>query len=234
MVSWTLPSPLSLVALPTPPPPALSTSLQESFLGSEALCLTWRQLSALKGEADCWQGVKTKQNLYEKDKTESFRPSGNKFCFYTWGGRAKTIIQKLCNRKEQAWDFPGGPVVENLPSNAGDSRLIPGGGTNIPRATEQLSLHTTTLHKEDTAQPKIKIINNSSLSVCAQSLSCIQLFVTPWTEAHQAPVHGISQTRILERVAVSFSGGIFLTQRLNLRLLHWQADSFPLLRQGSL
>ena len=125
-------------------------------------------------------------------------------------------------------------MVENLPSNAGDSRLIPGGGTNIPRATEQLSLHTTTLHKEDTAQPKITIINNSSLSVCAQSLSCIQLFVTPWTEAHQAPVHGISQTRILERVAVSFSGGIFLTQRLNLRLLHWQADSFPLLRQGSL
>ena len=126
MVSWTLPSPLSLVALPTPPPPALSTSLQESFLGSEALCLTWRQLSALKGEADCWQGVKTKQNLYEKDKTESFRPSGNKFCFYTWGGRAKTIIQKLCNRKEQAWDFPGGPVVENLLARAGDMDSIPG------------------------------------------------------------------------------------------------------------
>ena len=59
-------------------------------------------------------------------------------------------------------------MVENLPSYPGDSGLIPGGGTNIPLATEQLSLHTATLHNEDAAQPKIKIINNSSLCVCAQ------------------------------------------------------------------
>ena len=26
-------------------------------------------------------------------------------------------------------DFPGGPVVKNLPSNAGDVGSIPGGGT---------------------------------------------------------------------------------------------------------
>ena len=36
-------------------------------------------------------------------------------------------------------DFPGGPVVENLPSNAGDAGLIPGQGTKFPLATEQLS-----------------------------------------------------------------------------------------------
>ena len=30
-------------------------------------------------------------------------------------------------------------------------------------------------------------------------------FVTPWTIAHQTPVHGISQARILEWVAISFS-----------------------------
>ena len=38
-------------------------------------------------------------------------------------------------------DFPGGPVVKNLPCNAGDVGLIPGQGTEIPYATEQLSLY---------------------------------------------------------------------------------------------
>ena len=51
---------------------------------------------------------------------------------------------------------------------------------------------------------------------CAMSISdrtacmlCpVRLFVTPWTVAHQAPlVHGISQARILEWVAISFSRG---------------------------
>ena len=34
--------------------------------------------------------------------------------------------------------FPGGPMVQNLPSNAGDMDLIPGGGTKIPQAMGQL------------------------------------------------------------------------------------------------
>ena len=37
-------------------------------------------------------------------------------------------------------DFPGGPVVKNLPSNAGDTGWIPGRGTKIPHASGQLSL----------------------------------------------------------------------------------------------
>ena len=37
-------------------------------------------------------------------------------------------------------DFPGGPVVKNLPCNAGDLGSIPGWSTKIPCATEQLSL----------------------------------------------------------------------------------------------
>ena len=41
-------------------------------------------------------------------------------------------------------DFPGSPVVENRPSNAGNMGSIPGGGTNIPHTLGQLSLHTTT------------------------------------------------------------------------------------------
>ena len=38
-------------------------------------------------------------------------------------------------------DFPGGPVIENLPSNAGDTGPIPGRGTKIPHAVGQLSQH---------------------------------------------------------------------------------------------
>ena len=41
-------------------------------------------------------------------------------------------------------DFPGGPVVKNLPSNAGDPGAVPGWGTRIPYAMGQLSPCTTT------------------------------------------------------------------------------------------
>ena len=37
-------------------------------------------------------------------------------------------------KKWTIWDFPGSPVVKTLPSNAGGAGLIPGGGSEIPRA----------------------------------------------------------------------------------------------------
>ena len=44
--------------------------------------------------------------------------------------------------------------------------------------------------------------------LCAQSLSRVRLFVTPWTVAHQAPLSmGILQARILEWVAMPSSRG---------------------------
>ena len=45
-------------------------------------------------------------------------------------------------------DVPGGPVVENAPCKTEDKDLIPGQGTKIPYASEQLSPHTasTELH----------------------------------------------------------------------------------------
>ena len=39
---------------------------------------------------------------------------------------------------------PGGPMVKNPPSNAGDVGSIPGRGTKIPHAAGQLSLHAAT------------------------------------------------------------------------------------------
>ena len=45
-------------------------------------------------------------------------------------------------------------------------------------------------------------------SVAAVSFSCVRLFATPWTVAHQAPLSmGILQARILERVAMPSSRG---------------------------
>ena len=41
-------------------------------------------------------------------------------------------------------DFSAGPVVKNSPPNAWDVGWIPGQGTKIPHAAEQLSLYTTT------------------------------------------------------------------------------------------
>ena len=46
-------------------------------------------------------------------------------------------------------------------------------------------------------------------------------------------VHRIFQARILEWVAHSLIQGIFLTQRPNLRLLHWQTDSLLLSHWGA-
>ena len=40
--------------------------------------------------------------------------------------------------------LPSGPVVKNLPSNAGDEGSIPGRGSKTPHATGQLSPHATT------------------------------------------------------------------------------------------
>ena len=41
-------------------------------------------------------------------------------------------------------DFPGGPVVKNLPASAGDTGLTPGPGSKIPHAAGQLSPRATT------------------------------------------------------------------------------------------
>ena len=41
-------------------------------------------------------------------------------------------------------DFPDGPVVKNLPPNAGSAGLIPGQRTKIPHALGQLSPFATT------------------------------------------------------------------------------------------
>ena len=59
-------------------------------------------------------------------------------------------------------DFLGGPVVKNLPCNSGDLNLIPGQGTKIPRAEEQLSPHVISTEHATTRESK-----------CCNGRSCV-------------------------------------------------------------
>ena len=51
---------------------------------------------------------------------------------------------KLKFKIQDDWDFPGGPVVKNSPSNAGHTGSIPSWETEIPQALGQPSLRDTT------------------------------------------------------------------------------------------
>ena len=60
----------------------------------------------------------------------------------------KILVRKCFTKKVAFEDFPGSPVVKNLPANAGDTGLIPGQGTKISCALEQLGPCTTTTELE--------------------------------------------------------------------------------------
>ena len=79
--------------------------------------------------------------------------------------------------------------------------------------------------------PAESLLNN----VCAQSLSHVQLSVTPMNcSPPGSSVHGIFQTRHWSALPFLLQG-IFPTQGSNphlLCLLHWQADSLPLAPPG--
>ena len=69
--------------------------------------------------------------------------------------------------------------------------------------------------------------------ICVCVLRCVQLFVTPWTVAHQALLSMEFSQNTGEGYHFLLQG-IFLTQGSNphlLHLLHWQADSLALSQQ---
>ena len=47
---------------------------------------------------------------------------------YSW----QAVQCSTWKKKMPSWDFPSGPVVKNLPCNAGEMSSIPGWGTKIP------------------------------------------------------------------------------------------------------
>ena len=79
----------------------------------------------------------------------------------------------------------------------------------------------------------------SSVYVCAcvfNRFSCVWLFAILWTVARRAPLSmGFSRQEHWNGLTCPPPERIFLTQRLNLRLLcllHWQSGSWPLVLPG--
>ena len=64
-------------------------------------------------------------------------------------------------------------------------------------------------------------------------LDDVQLFVTPWTVAHQVPLSLVLPRQEYWSGLSFLLQGIFPTQGSNLHLLHWQADSLPLSHLGN-
>ena len=54
------------------------------------------------------------------------------------------LLENVDRYMEEWRELPGGPVVKNLPSSAGDVGSIPDQGTKIPHALGQLSPLTAT------------------------------------------------------------------------------------------
>ena len=65
-----------------------------------------------------------------------------------------------------------------------------------------------------------------------KSLSHVQLFVTPWTIAWQAPLSMGFPGKNTRVGCHALLQGIFPTQELNLYLLHWQVDSLTPMPPG--
>ena len=64
--------------------------------------------------------------------------------WHSWSLRTSVSLfnpRSIIPLKGASREFPGGPVIEILPSNAGSSGSVPGRGTEIPCAAEQLSPH---------------------------------------------------------------------------------------------
>ena len=55
------------------------------------------------------------------------------------------VTSRKKKKNQPSQDFPGGPVVKNLPCNTGNWSLIPAWRTKIPHAIQQLSLRAPTL-----------------------------------------------------------------------------------------
>lgn len=98
------------------------------------------------GETGSWYGHFLRRSHKWVEGLGPDIPHGD-FCSRDWHGY--TLPPATLERRSRAHeevqfkDFPGGPVVRNMPCNAGDVGWITGRGTKTPHAEKQLSLHAT-------------------------------------------------------------------------------------------
>ena len=111
------------------------------------------------------------------------------FCFVkACGYRSQSLSPVLGegqrNIRITTWDFPGGAVVKNPPSNAGDTGSIPGRGTKIPHAAVQLSpcAATTEPTRSGTPASYLDLLKSVSCNsaLLSQPLRCLPLIYL-WT-----------------------------------------------------
>ena len=84
----------------------------------------------------------------------------------------------------------------------------------------------------DGQQAYEKMLNISNYYCCLVTKSCPTLLQPHGLQPARLHCPWDFQARILQQVSISIFR-IFLTQRSNLHLLHWQAGSLPLSHQGS-
>ena len=110
----------------------------------------------------------------------------------------------------------------------------------LSQASPPCSVHKTqwTQNTRDTeGTQECRCLSSGYLLCVVQSLSCVWLFCDPIDCSQPgSSVHGSSQVRILEWVAIFFSRESFQLRNgihISLCLLHWQVDSLPLYYPGS-
>ena len=86
-----------------------------------------------------WDPQHKSQKLMSSSKEDVIDEKRNRVRDKPWGNTMRKGTSKV-----YLGDFPGGLVVKNLPSNAGDVGLIPGCGTKIAHAAEQPNLCAAT------------------------------------------------------------------------------------------
>ena len=82
---------------------------------------------------------------------------------------SSSSIKVWVSKSRLLGDFPHGPVVKNLPCHPGDKDSIPGQGTKIPHAPEQLSPRaaTTEAYAPQLRPNSAKRINESEVFSCS-------------------------------------------------------------------
>ncbi|XP_055441260.1 uncharacterized protein LOC129655187 isoform X2 [Bubalus kerabau] len=96
----------------------------------------------------CICGIWVAVHLYIPDPRDGMEKGQTKTARGHCGFSRDKDRHSTCPSRTNSRDFPGGPVVKNPPCNAGDQGSIPGRGTKIPHAEEQLSWSATTIHQE--------------------------------------------------------------------------------------
>ena len=131
--------------------------------------------------------------------------------------------------------FPGGSAVKNLPAvQEMQAMRVPSTAQEDPPEEGNPLQHSCLENPMDRGAwwTRVHGIIKSQFS-SVQLLSRVQLFATPWTIPHQAPLSmGFSRQEYRSGLPCPLQG-IFPTQRSNPGLLHWQADSLPLSHQGT-